>query len=251
MKNTLRTLWKEDRPAVNAWLGIPSTITAEIVSKQGFDAITVDLQHGLNDYATALPMLQAIAAGDATPMARVPWLEPGIIMKLLDAGALGIVCPMVNTPEDAARLVRYCLYAPRGERSFGPARAQVAHGAGYAGTANDNVTIFAMIETTQALANVDAIARTDGLTALYIGPADLSLSMGFEPKLDHDEPKVLDAIKRILEAAKEAGIRAGMHCLAPAYAQNMIALGFDLVTLGTDLRLFTAAYADAMKEMRS
>ena len=251
MKNTLRSLWKENRPAVNAWLGIPSAITAEIVSKQGFDSVTVDLQHGLNDYLTALPMLQAIAASDATPMARVPWLEPGIIMKLLDAGALGIVCPMVNSPEDAARLVRYCLYAPRGERSFGPARAQVVHGADYGKQANDNVTIFAMIETTQALANVDAIARTDGLTALYIGPADLSLSMGFEPKLDHDEPKVLDAIKRILEAAKEAGIRAGMHCLAPAYAKDMISLGFDLVTLGTDLRLFTAAYASAMKEMRS
>lgn len=249
MNNKLRALWDDGKQGVNAWLGIPSTVTAEIVSKQGFDSITVDLQHGLTDYAIALPMLQAIAACDATPMARVPWLEPGIIMKLLDAGALGIICPMVNTPEDADRFVRCCRYAPQGERSFGPARAQVVHGADYAKGANESVITLAMIETQQALANVSAIAATPGLTALYIGPSDLSLSMGYEPKLDHDEPAVLDAIGRILEAAREAGIRAGVHCLAPAYAREMLSMGFDLVTLGTDIRMFTAAYSNAMKEL--
>jgi len=251
MKNKLRSLWAKGGVGVNAWLGIPSTITAEIVSKQGFDSITVDLQHGLTDYGSALPMLQAIAACDATPMARVPWLEPGIVGKLLDAGALGIVCPMINTPADAEALVRYCRYAPDGARSFGPARAQVAHGPDYAQHANESVITLAMIETEEALSQVAAIARTPGLTGVYIGPSDLSLSMGFQPKLDHDEPKVVDAIKRILEAAKEAGIKAGIHCLAPTYAKEMLDLGFDLVTLGTDIRLFTAAYAGAMKEMRS
>jgi 4-hydroxy-2-oxoheptanedioate aldolase len=103
MQNKLRTLWNEDASAVNAWLGIPSTVTAEIVSRQGFDAITIDLQHGINDYSSAVPMLQAMSASDATPMVRVPWLEPGIIMKLLDAGALGVICPMINTPADAER----------------------------------------------------------------------------------------------------------------------------------------------------
>ncbi|NIM27145.1 MAG: 2,4-dihydroxyhept-2-ene-1,7-dioic acid aldolase [Gammaproteobacteria bacterium] len=251
MHNKLRSLWNDGATAVNAWLGIPSTVTAEIVSRQGFDAITVDLQHGITDYSSAVPMLQAISASDATPMARVPWLEPGIIMKLLDAGALGIVCPMINTPADAERFVRYCRYAPEGERSFGPVRAGLVHGPAYARQANESIVTLAMIETGQGLANVAEIVRTPGLTGVYIGPSDLGLSLGYEAKLDQTEPVVVDAIKRILEAARDAGIRAGIHCLAPAYAREMLGLGFDLVTLGTDIRLFTAAYADAMRALRA
>ncbi len=251
MENKLRTLWNEDASAVNAWLGIPSTITAEIVSRQGFDAITIDLQHGIIDYSSAVPMLQAISASDATPMARVPWLEPGIIMKLLDAGALGIICPMINTPQDAERFVRYCRYAPDGDRSFGPVRAGLVHGPSYVKQANDSIITLAMIETGKALAQVADIARTPALTGVYIGPSDLGLSLGYQAKLDQTEPVVMDAITRILEAAKNAGIKAGIHCLAPAYARHMLELGFDLVTMGTDIRLFTAAYADAMKALRA
>ena len=251
MQNKLRTLWNEDASAVNAWLGIPSTVTAEIVSRQGFDAITIDLQHGINDYSSAVPMLQAMSASDATPMVRVPWLEPGIIMKLLDAGALGVICPMINTPVDAERFVRYCRYAPDGDRSFGPVRAGLVHGTAYARQANESIISLAMIETAQALGDVAEIARTAGLTGFYIGPADLGLSLGYEPKLDQTEPVVVDAIKRILEAAKHAGIKAGIHCLAPAYAKEMLESGFDLVTLGTDIRMFTAAYVNAMQELRA
>ncbi len=251
MKNKLRSLWNEDASAVNAWLGIPSTVTAEIVSRQGFDAITVDLQHGVADYSSAVPMLQAMAACDATLMARVPWLEPGIIMKLLDAGALGIICPMINTPADAERFVRYCRYAPDGDRSVGPVRAALLHGPDYVKQANDSIITLAMVETSQALAQVADIARTPGLTGVYIGPSDLGLSLGYEARVDQTEPVVMDAIKRILEAAKDADIKAGMHCMAPAYARDMLELGFDLVTLGPDLRLFTAAYEDLMKAFRA
>ena len=251
MQNKLRSLWNENASAVNAWLGIPSTVTAEIVCRQGFDAITVDLQHGITDYSSAVPMLQAMAAGDATLMARVPWLEPGIIMKLLDAGALGIICPMINTPAEAERFVRYCRYPPDGDRSFGPARASLLHGPAYPEQANDNIITLAMIETDRALARATDIARTPGLTGVYVGPSDLGLSLGCEARVDQTEPVVTDAIKRILEAAKKAGIKAGIHCLAPAYARDMLELGFDLVTLGTDIRLFTDAYANAIKALRA
>jgi 4-hydroxy-2-oxoheptanedioate aldolase len=196
-------------------------------------------------------MFQAMSAGDATVMARVPWLEPGIIMKLLDAGALGIICPMINTAADAEQFVRYCRYAPDGDRSFGPVRAGMLHGPAYVKEANGSIISLAMVETAQALAEVANIAKTPGLTGVYIGPSDLGLSLGYEAKLDQTEPVVVDAIKRILEAAKTAGIKAGIHCLAPAYARDMLALGFDLVTMGTDIRLFTAAYGDAMRELRA
>ena len=250
MHNKLRQAWNDGRGGVNAWLSIPNTVTAELSTGHDFDSITIDLQHGLSDYRDALVMLQALATSAATPMARVPWLEPGIIMKLLDAGALGIICPMVNTAADAQAFVRYCHYAPRGERSFGPTRAILVHGADYPSRADEEVICLAMVETRQALDNVSAIAATEGLTGIYIGPSDLSLSLGHAPKLDHDEPAVVEAIEQILSAAHQAGIVAGIHCLSPAYAKRMLSLGFDLVTLASDLRLLNAAFAAALAELR-
>ena len=245
--NTIKTLWSQGTATVNGWLSIPSSISAEIMAHQGWDSLTIDLQHGLVDYQAALTMLQAVSTKDVTPLARVPWLEAGIIMKLLDAGAYGIICPMVNTPEDAARLVSYCRYAPAGQRSFGPTRALFYAGADYAKYANDTVLTLAMIETRQALDNVEAIAATPGLDGVYIGPSDLSLSMGYTPKLDQDEPAVLEAIERIRAAAKNAGIAAGIHCLEPGYARRMIEQGFDMVTIGSDIRLLGTAAATAVK----
>ena len=250
MKTRLRDTWNAGKGGVNAWLSSPGPATAEITGHAGFDSVTIDLQHGLNDYQAALSMLQALAASDATPMARAPWLEPGIIMKLLDAGALGIVCPMVNTRADAERLVHYASYAPAGTRSFGPTRAMLVYGADYVSKANDTVVTLAMVETAEALGNVEEIAKTPGLTGVYIGPSDLALSMGHPPKLDPDEPAVVEAIGRILDACKDAGVRCGIHCLAPSYAKRMLGLGFDLVTLGSDLRLYGAACANALAETR-
>jgi 4-hydroxy-2-oxoheptanedioate aldolase len=248
----LRDTWSAGNAGINAWLSMPNSVSAEITARQDLDSITIDLQHGLNDYLSALTMLQALEPGTATPMARVPWLEPGIIMKLLDAGALGIVCPMVNTVEDAENLVRYAHYAPRGTRSFGPTRALMTYGADYPVKANAAVITLAMIETVEALGNVDAIVATEDLTGIYIGPSDLSLSMGHTPKLDQDEPAVVDAIEKILTAAKNAGKRAGIHCISTDYARRMIDLGFDLVTVGgSDIRLYTAAIANTVKEMRA
>ena len=250
MKTRLIDTWAAGKAAINGWLAVPSAVMAEITAMADLDSVTVDLQHGLNDYPAALAMLQAMSGSDATPMARAPWLEPGIIMKLLDAGALGIICPMINTPEEAENLVRYTRYTPRGARSFGPTRAAAVYGARYWTQADDTVVTLAMIETVQALDNLDAIVSTPDLSGVYIGPSDLSLSMGHTPKLDHDEPAVLDAIARIREAAHRAGIRAGIHCLSPSYAKSMIEAGFDLVTVGSDLRIYAAALGNAIAGVR-
>lgn len=252
MKTRIHDVWASGGAVINGWLSMPSTVSAELASRQDFDTCTIDLQHGLNDYADALPMLQAMSQSDVTPMARVPWLEPGIVGKLLDAGALGLICPMVNTPEDAENFVRYASYAPRGSRSFGPTRAAIAYGAEYAGRANDTIVTLAMIETVQALGNVEAIVATPNLNGVYIGPSDLSLSMGYSPKLDHDEPAVVEAIMKIKNAAKAAGIKTGIHTLSTDYARKMIAEGFDLVTVGgSDIRMLAGAMADVVKAMRS
>ena len=248
--NGLKAAWAEGRPTLNTWLSIASPFGAEVIAAQGFDSLTVDLQHGVIDYTQAVAMFQAIRASGVVPLARVPWLEPGIIMKLLDAGALGILCPMVNTPTDAETLVRTCMYAPKGFRSVGPTRAMMVYGPSYMTQANDAVVTLAMIETAEAFENVEAIARTRGLTGLYIGPSDLAQSLGHPVALDPTDAKVLAAIDRIRDAAKAGGIKAGMHCMAAPYARQMVERGFDFVTLGNDFRMLTAELAARVSAFR-
>ena len=249
--NALRELWRQDRAAVNGWLAIPNSFSAEVMAHQGWDTLTIDLQHGVIDYAGMVTMLQAISTTPVVPIVRVPWLEPGIIMKSLDAGAYGIICPMVSTREDAQRLVAYTNYAPRGTRSFGPVRALLYGGADYAQHANDTVVRFAMIETAQALDNLDAIMSVEGLDAVYIGPSDLSLALGCRPVFDDVDPPVAQAIDHILERARAHGLQAGVHNGAPEVALGRVAKGFRFVTVGSDARLMAGAAQQALAKMRA
>ena len=249
MESRLHKVWNEGKGALNGWLSIPSTVTAEFMAMQDFDSLTVDLQHGLVDYQTALTLFQAVQGYGRTPLARVPWNEPGIIMKLLDAGALGIICPMINTPEDAKRFVGACLYHPDGYRSTGPTRAGLLH-PNYFGEANRTIVSMAMIETVQAVGNADAICSTPGLSGIYVGPSDLAVSMGKSPGMDPTDPEVVANIDKALAAAKKAGIKAGIHCLTPAYMRKMIEKGFDFTTLSSDVRLFISGVSGDVKTFR-
>ena len=233
--------------AVNGWCSIPSAVTAEMVARAGFDTVSVDLQHGLSDYQMALTMLQAVDGLGLPTLCRVPWNEPGIIMKALDAGFTGIICPMINTRAEAERFAVTCRYAPLGNRSFGPTRAAQVHGADYARTANDFVTTFAMIETAEAMENLDAVLEVEGIDAVYIGPADLGLSLGHSPTLLPEEP-VREAIVTIRDKALAAGKASAIHCGSPAMVREMLAAGFGLATLLTDARLFANALAVAASE---
>ena len=197
--NNVKTIWKKGGAVINGWLGIPSSVAAENMAQAAWDCLTVDLQHGLVDYQTALTMLQAISTTPTVPFARVPWLEPGIIMKLLDAGAYGIVCPMINSRAECEALVGACRYAPKGYRSFGPVRATWYAGADYFKHANDTVVAMAMIETKQAVEKLDEILSVPGLDALYVGPNDLAITLGCGPSSVTTDRIVLDAIKTIEE----------------------------------------------------
>ena len=250
-ENRLRTLWKNDQAAVNGWLAIPNSFSAETMAHQGWDTLTIDLQHGVIDYQALVPMLQAISTTATVPIVRVPWLEPGIIMKSLDAGAYGLICPMVNTREDAQKFVAWTSYAPKGTRSFGPIRALLYGGADYAAHANNTIVRFAMIETAQALDNLDAIMSVEGLDAIYIGPSDLSLALGCRPVFDDVDPPVAQAIDHILERAKAHGIQAGVHNGVPEGALARIAKGFRFVTVSSDARLMAAGAQQVMEKMRA
>ena len=242
--NKLRGIWASGRPVLNGWLSIGNPLTAEIMATQGYDAITIDLQHGALDFATALPMLQAMRAYDVTPMVRVPWREPGIIMKALDAGAKASL-PNGQFRERGREFVKYMYYPPKGERSYGPTRAAFAYG-GYDLKANDEVLAFAMIETPEGMDNLEAIAAVDGLAGIYIGPSDLTLGTQqgrLPPGFDRQEPEMIELIHRILEVCKRRGILACLHCGTAEYAARAVGWGFDLTTVSGDSRLLAAAAA--------
>ena len=250
MDNQLLKLWKENKPVINAWLSIPNSFIAEAFGKMGWDAITIDMQHGQNDYATSIPMLQSLASSNSTPMVRVPWSEPGIIMRMLDLGVLGIIAPMINSKEDCEKFVSYCYYPSIGQRSFGPMRAQLIHGSDYFENANKNILSFAMIETQQAVDNLDDILSVPNLTGVYIGPADMSSSYGMKPKFDVKEDPIYSNIKLIAKKANEYGKIAGIHNGTTQYAKEMIDLGFKLVTISSDFRSMSTHAQSVIDDMK-
>ena len=252
-KNRLKEEWLSGRGTLNGWLSINSAFVAEIMADQGFDSITVDMQHGALDYEGMLSMLQAVRASGVVPMVRVPWNHPPDIMKALDAGAYGVICPMINSKDEAAAFVNCLRYPPYGERSFGPTRANFSAGKGYAGEASDNICGFAMIETAEAVKNIVEIVSTDGLDGVYIGPADLTLGVTngrLPPGFDRKESEMTEVIMKILNAAKSAGIRAGIHCGSSTYAATAIGWGFDFTTLSNDVRLLAAGASEMVIEAR-
>ncbi|MEO1471411.1 MAG: aldolase/citrate lyase family protein [Pseudomonadota bacterium] len=249
--NRLREIWAAGGAAVNGWLSIPNGFSAETMAHQGWDSLTVDLQHGVIDYQAAVGMLQAISTTDTVPMVRAPWNEPGILMKLLDAGAYGLICPMVNSAEDARRLVAATRYPPLGSRSFGPIRGLLYGGPDYPVHANDTVVVLAMIETREGLAALDEILAVEGLDGVYIGPSDLSLALGCRPTFDDVDPPVVEAIDHVLARATAAGRIAAVHNMGPEAALARVAKGFRLVTIASDARLMAAGAKQVTETMRA
>lgn len=249
--NTLREKWAKGEKTVNGWLGIPSGVSAEAMAQGGWDSITVDCQHGPIDFQAGVACFQAMAPYPATPLARVPWLEPGIIMKMLDAGAYGIICPMINTKEEAERFVGACRYFPKGYRSFGPTRVSWYAGGDYYAHANDSILTLAMIETKQAMSNLDAILSVPGLDGVYVGPADLAITLGEQPVGDPTSAVTLAAIKEIITKTKAARLFAGIHTGSAEGAKKMTGeMGFDFATILADTALLSNAAKAAVASFR-
>ncbi len=239
-QNSLREVWRHGRCAMNAWLSIGSSYGAEILAHLPYDAVTVDLQHGMFDFETALAMLQAISTGAAVPMVRVPHNASWLIQKVLDMGAYGVICPMIDTRADCESFVRSVRYPPLGRRSFGPARGLLYGGSDYPGHANDMVLSWAMIETDTALENLEEIVSVEGLSGLYIGPSDLSMAL--EGSIANPlSPRIVREIKRIIGIANRDGLKVGIFCSDVAFAREMIAHGCNLVTVMNDAGLLRQA----------
>ncbi len=231
-ENALKKIWARGEAVVNGWLSIPSGFSAEVMAHQGFDSLTIDMQHGVVDYQVAVSMLQGISTLGVVPLARVPWNDPARLMKILDAGAYGVICPMINTAQEAEAMVRACKYPPRGYRSWGPVRASLYAGSDYGDHANVETIVMPMIETAE------------------VGPSDLSLAMGLKPRLDQTDPPVVDAQKKIAAACKRHNVIAGIHNATATYSLKMIAEGYQFVTIASDSRFMAAKAAEEVGVVR-
>lgn len=253
-KNNALEIWKDGGVVINGWLHNPSSFSAEMMAHHDYDCLTIDLQHGMIDFQVAVTMLQAISTASPTPLARVPHNDPAIIMKLLDAGAYGIVCPFVNTREECERFVGACRYPPYGFRSNGPHRAVLYSGGGwsdYTDHANETIATIAMIESREGLENVDAILSVEGLDAVLIGTTDLAFSLGCSTTFGDIDPQVRDAIEIIMATAKKYGCKVGTISPDGLGAKRAIQNGFDMVTPGTETSIMQTAVASQIEIVRA
>jgi 4-hydroxy-2-oxoheptanedioate aldolase len=246
----LRAKWAADETAFGIWAALPTAFAAELMAEPGVDYICVDQQHGVVDYPDMVEMVRGIEGRGAVPLTRVPVNQGWLIGKCLDAGAQGVVVPLVSTPEEAAAAVAACRYPPAGVRSFGPIRSSVSMGSNDPHLLGDSVLCFVMIETRTGVENAESIASVPGLDGIYIGPADLALGLGLPPGLDREEPEHVAAIERILEACQRAGIVPGIQCSSGAAARRLADRGFRFVTFTKDSSLLQAAVRRELAALR-
>ncbi|MGB6628467.1 MAG: aldolase/citrate lyase family protein [Nitrososphaeraceae archaeon] len=234
---------------------IGSPVVAETIAREGFAAVVLDAQHGLWDVSSLVAGAGAVNHAGAAPMVRVPLNDFAMVSRALDFGAEAIIAPMINDADDAGRLAAAAKYPPVGERSWGPIRAMPLQGysapVDYLREANSGTLAFAMIETAAALANVEAIAATPGIDALFVGPYDLATALSSGKAQDVQAPAVEQAIDRICTAAKTAGKIPGIYCRDAESAVAMAKRGFRFVVAGNDLTTLRGATVAQLKALKS
>ena len=250
-KNRIKQIWQAGGTVLNGWLHIPSSWSAELMSHAGWDSVTVDMQHGLHSMETAIQLLQAISTTETVPIARANWLDVGQIMRLLDGGAYGMICPMIDNKIQCETFVHACKYPPIGYRSFGPTRARVYGGADYGLYANDEIITMAMVETVEALANIDKIASVRGLDSIFVGSADLLLSLTGKVTADQNtQPIIDDALKTIVETCQKYGVVPGIFSTSVTECKQLMQQGFRFITLKSDSMILSEYATQLVKELR-
>jgi 4-hydroxy-2-oxoheptanedioate aldolase len=252
--NRLLEMFRAGQNAVGGWTSLDSAYAAELVGCSGFDAVVVDCQHGMAGHAQMVAMLQALSHTPAVPLVRVSENNLAEINRALDAGAYGVICPLVNTVAEAVafgRACRYPLEGVQGDRSFGPARGLLVGGADYPQQANANMLAMAMIETQAGLDAVEAIAAVPQVDGLFIGPSDLGIALGLGPAASHEHPTLAAAIRRIQAACKVAGKVAGIWCGSAEMARVMQAQGLQFVVPGHDAIWLKAEIARRLAVLRA
>ena len=246
--NTTKRLLKEGKPAVGIWLNLPCVNSAEAMAHAGFDWVTVDMEHGPVDFEMLNNMLIAIGTTEATPMCRIPDNDPVYIKRILDAGAMGIIVPMVCSSEEAANAVKYAKYPPEGVRSAGGGRWKFWAGNDYTKYANDEISVIVMIEHMDGVTNAEEILSTPGIDACFIGPNDLAWSMGLG--LNQKDPRHEEAIQEVLRVAKKVGCPAGIHCRSVEEVSKRIDQGFQYLACMSDVNMMFNTASAGVKQIR-
>ncbi len=250
--NKVKALWREGKSPAVAWLSTPDTYIAEAMANVGLDVLVLDMQHGMAigpDRASL--WLQAVSTTDTMPMVRVPWNEPAFVQWVLDAGAYGVIVPLVNTREEAAKAGGACRYPPLGYRSVGPNRARFYAGADYIQQANDEIICLVMVEDINTVARVEELEEALGIDGFYIGPSDLALSMGVMPMAFRESARHAKACQRVLDVAKAHSLIAGVHCFSLEEAVQRTNQGFMFCPAVNDVGAITAAANTALQTVRS
>lgn len=250
-RNRVKELWRAGKPVVTGWCSSPDPYTTEVMVRGGFDALILDMQHGMAiGPERAAAWLQIVGQSDATPIVRVPWNEPFFIQWVLDAGAMGVIVPLISSIEDARKAIGACRYPPLGYRSNGPNRARLCNGNDYLDHANEEVLCLLMMETAEGIEIIDQIAELPGLDGYYIGPTDLALAMGLPPKIDHDDPQHMAAVQRVIDVARANGQNSGIHVTGPQEGLRRWEQGFNLNPVCNDIWLLTAGVNRNLTEFR-
>jgi len=247
-RNPVRERWAQGKPASNLWIDIGWPVTVEALGRLAYDSYTIDMQHSLIDRSVLVSLFQALSLGNGAPMVRVTQNDPGEIAFVLDAGAYGVICPTIETAEQARAFVAACEYPPRGVRSWGPARGVMYGGADYFDNYRDEILAIALIETAEGIRNLDAIASVPGLDMIYLGPNDLGVSHGARPSYTPNHPEVERAMDLVVAAARKHSIAAGMHAASKEVALAAKAKGYDLLSLGYASKIMAAAATQVLKE---
>jgi 4-hydroxy-2-oxoheptanedioate aldolase len=248
---SLRALWETKRPTIGGWCAIPTAFSAELMASAGFDWVCIDTQHGLIGYEQMTSMLQALDARDTPSLVRVPWNEPSAIMKALDAGADGVVVPMIGSADEAAAAVGACRYPPLGYRSWGPARPVLRDPRYSPEVANRDVVCVIMVETVEGVERIEEILDVPGIDCIMIGPADLSLSATQDVVTPGSKPAEARLMERVQSACSARGVVAGTACRRVEDLHHWAAAGFGMFQLSSDLRLLSAAAADIVRDARA
>ncbi len=250
--NKIKQLWREGKPAAIAWVGSADTYMAEVLANVGLDALVLDMQHGMGiGPDRAAQWFQAVSTTGTVPMARVPWNDPVWFQWVLDAGAYGIIVPLVNNGEEAAKAGMSCRYPPIGFRSIGPNRAPLYAGTDYLAHANEEIICLVMVENINTIPNLEEMAKAPGIDGFYIGPADLAISMGVDPRNYHSSKEHAEASQKVLDVARANGLVAGTHCNSPEEAKERFEQGFVMCPALSDAGLMANAARNALERAKT
>lgn len=249
--NKVKQLWREGKPVATGWCGTPDPYITEMMARAGFDALILDMQHGMAiGPDRAAVWLQIVGQTDTVPIVRIPWNEPAWAQWALDAGAMGIIVPMVNSVEDARKAIGACRYPPLGYRSNGPNRAALVHGADYFARANEEIICLPMMETEEGINAIEEIAAIPGCDGFFIGPTDLAISMGLAPEIDHKDERHVALVQRVADVSRAHGLHSGIFVGSVEEAGRRFRQGFNLNPVGVDAFLLPAALKQALADFR-